>query len=79
MSEPVNVVRQMRRFLEPLDADTQWDGKYLIRCVRGWITEMERLEAKVKELEAERAAILKLHTSVRVYQQRLSHLRGDPL
>ena len=46
MRRKVNVVRQMRRFLEPLNADTQWDGKYLIRCVRRWIAEMERLEAE---------------------------------
>jgi len=30
--------------------------------------EVGRLEARVKELEAERASILKLHTAVRIYQ-----------
>ena len=86
MSESVNVLAEGRRLVEAfyvtIDGvvaleDADWvDVKWALSEACDHI---ERLEAKVKELEAERAAILKLHTSVRVYQQRLSHLRGDTL
>lgn len=62
MSEPIDVVAEMRSIIGNLRTDTTAVHSARINTLDRWIVEVERLQAKVKELEAENARAIDFWT-----------------